>query len=376
MGTLPSGRTPLLALAACVAACAASSNRPLPTVLPRTAPTPEAGAAGGPGGSVEGTTAVPPAPISEPAPSSAKGPDARTAPAGAEAEGAGPARTTSTPNTAGDAEAADEVSPSPTVARVGGTRVELAELLDAWMRNDPSGMRSLLDDLVLSRIVLLEAVRLGAALPDGVLAEAVAKRRAGLEAEAQRKGEKDLEALIANQLGIAPKRYFAGLERELAVDLTAKRVVRGWLLTSERAEVRMITVDGADARDRVQAKLAAGQPFADVARELSTGPTREEGGRMTPVVRGPSSMSNLAFATDVGKVAGPVAGNDTQYHFLLVEARPTPNAEDWATLGPEVERSLAERKIEDNEFLQWQQVVLERYEIDLGPFRALLEGRP
>lgn len=353
-----------------LAGCASSANRPAPVVVPRVAPTAQPGP-------VE--PSQPEAALGEPtaAGSSVNAPNAKgpgvTAAAGAEpaASGAVSASGAGLAHAPGTASTPREVL----IGTVSGTRLELSELLGAWLRRDGAGVRALLDDLVLSRIVELETGRLGAALPAGAAARAFEKRRDVLSAEAARAGELSLEDFIRSRLGLEPALYFKGLERELSVDLLAARVVRAWLLTSERAEVRVIAVATPEARDRVQAKLAAGQAFDEVARELSEDPSREEGGRMTPVVRGESTLARLAFATAVGEVAGPLEERG-RFLFMQVEAKPRPLGGTWASLGPEVEASLAARGVEDPEYWQWQQAMQALYEVDLEPFRALVGGRP
>jgi len=362
-----------LAAALSVAACAASNNRPAPHVVPRPL---EAGPADSPAANR----------VEDAAEEGAAG-DPRTASkalglapgqAGGQAGGA-----------AGGAAAAKPVRggnpplPSGTlglgaetlIATVSGTRIELGDLLGSWLRRDGAAVRALLDDLVLSRIVELESARIGAELPAGLLARTFEKRREALAAEAARAGAASLDAFLRARLGLEPAQFFIGLERELAVDLMAARAVRGWLLTSERAEVRVIAAGTPEKRDQVAAALADGRAFSDVARELSEDPSKEEGGRMTPVVRGDSTLAELAFATPVGEVAGPVEERG-KFLFILVDGRPRPLAGPWTTLGPEVEASLARRSIEDPEYWQWQQAMQVIYEVDLEPFRALLGSRP
>ncbi|MEZ6016823.1 MAG: peptidyl-prolyl cis-trans isomerase [Planctomycetota bacterium] len=357
-----------------LASCAASGNRPAPSVVPRPVAEPRAtgpvvGPALGTGaGPVSGTPASPGAPV---------GPSL-AAPARSEMGPADPvaADPVAAPH-AGEPHSAAPVTAEPAlvVATVAGTRVLLEDLLGAWLRRDGAGVRGLLDDLVLSRIVDLEAGRLGATLPAGLLARALDQRREALAAEAAKAGVSNLETFIRTRIGMDPAQFFAGLERELRIDLLAPRAVRGWLLLSERAEVSVIAVSTPEARDRVQAKLAARQAFADVARELSEDPTRDEGGRMAPVVRGESTLAQLAFATPVGEVAGPIDERG-RWLFLRVDARPRLEAGPWDRLGPVIEASLLARGIEDPEYWQWQQAMQALYEVDLEPFRALLGGRP
>jgi hypothetical protein len=348
--------------------CSSGGNRPAPTVVPRPLEAPPERAstpgAGSPGAGAPGAASVA-APVNEPPTVAASaGPaSGATGPSDPSAGGAEQGTPTAVP-------AGRELL----VATVGGTRIELEQLLGAWLRRDGAGVRTLLDDLVLSRIVELEAARFGTELPPNLVRRALEKRRELLTEEAKKAGEPDLETFVERRLGLEPERYFAGLERELAVDLLASRVVRAWLLTSERAEVRVISVKGQEARDRVQAKLAAGQDFAAVATELSEDPSKEEGGRMTPVVRGESALARLAFATPLGEVAGPLDERG-RYLFMKVDARPELAAGPWSVLGVKVEASLAARSIEDPEYWQWQQAMQAVYEVDLEPFRALLGSK-
>lgn len=386
----------VLALAG-AAACASGGNRPAPEVAPRPLATSAASVAApdsgerAPAGAPAEVAAEASAPAAAATAPSGREESARDAAGKASADGAAPA-TSEVPSgpRSGTSAASQEgprsgrpagqpAEPKPgaevLVATVAGTRIELEQLLSAWLRRDGSGMRALLDDLVLSRIVELEAARLGAELPANLLRRTVERRRAVLAEEAQRAGEPDLDRFIERRLGLEPARYFAGLEREVAIDLLASRVVRAWLLTNERAEVRVISVKSTEARDRVQAKLAAGQPFAEVAAELSEDPSKEEGGRMAPVVRGETVLAQLAFATAAGESTGPIEDRG-RFLFLAVDAFPRVASGTWATYGAEVEASLAERGIEDPEYWQWQQAMQEVYEVDLEPFRALLGSKP
>jgi len=349
--------------------CASGGNRPAPTVVPRPLEAPPERAASpgaGPPGAASATgSEAAPRPEVAPLPEAARTrASVTTPPGGAASERAAPG---AEPPAASNAPAGREVL----VASVGGTRIELEQLLGAWLRRDGAGVRTLLDDLVLSRIVELEAARFGTELPQNLVRRALDKRRELLTEEAKKAGEPDLDTFVERRLGLAPAQFFAGLERELAVDLLASRVVRAWLLTSERAEVRVIAVKGQELRDRVQAKLAAGQDFAGVAAELSEDPSKEEGGRMTPVVRGESALARLAFATPLGEVAGPIDERG-RFLFMQVDARPRLSSGTWSVLGAEVEASLAARGIEDPEYWQWQQAMQAIYEVDLGPFRVLL----
>ena len=74
------------------------------------------------------------------------------------------------------------------VASVGGQGIPLTDLVSKWVLRDPDGVRAILDDLLLSRIVTFEAAALDVRLPDGAIADEVARRMAALETAAREVG--------------------------------------------------------------------------------------------------------------------------------------------------------------------------------------------
>ena len=115
-----------------------------------------------------------------------------------------------------------------------------------------------------------------------------------------------MEEFIRQRLGLDPGRYLERLEQQTTVDLLAERVVRAWLLMSERAEVRVIVVDQRENTDLVQARLARGEEFGKLAGEFSVEESAARSGRIPPVVRGTAALARLAFSTPIGEVGGPV----------------------------------------------------------------------
>lgn len=256
------------------------------------------------------------------------------------------------------------------VARVGGQDVALTDLVSKWIMRDPNGVRAILDDLIISRIVVLESATLGVELPSGTVEKEVGSRLRALESSAQKAGAPSLEVYIQKRLGLNQQTFLRELEREAAVDLLAPRCIRAWLMASDRREIRAITVKDQAGCDQVQARLARGDAFADVAKDLSTDRSAEEGGRMPPVVRGDQALARTAFAAQVGSVSGPIQ-DEKGFVFLLVEAAPEGQSGTWDTTGKAVEASLAARSIEDPEFWQWKDAMFQRYDIDLTPFLEL-----
>ena len=180
-----------------------------------------------------------------------------------------------------------------------------------------------------------------------------------------------IEDFISQRLGLDPVRYLERLEQQTKVDLLAERVVRAWLLTSERAEVSVIVVDKRERADVVQARLAQGEEFGKLAGEFSVEDSASRAGRIPPVVRGPAALSRLAFSTPVGEVGGPVFEGG-QWLFLMVDGRPQPLRGNWSEVGQAVQASLEQRPIEDPEYWQWKAAMLDRYEVDMEPFLDLV----
>ncbi|MEE2939137.1 MAG: peptidylprolyl isomerase, partial [Planctomycetota bacterium] len=220
------------------------------------------------------------------------------------------------------------------------------------------------------RIVTFEAAALEVRLPDGVIADEVARRMAALERTAREVGAPDLEVYVKRRLGLEVATLRAELEREAAVDLLAPRCVRAWLLSSDRREIRAIAVDDRAAADQVQARLSRGDDFEALAREFSKDPSAEEGGRMPPVVRADQSLARTAFAIQVGSVSEPIQ-DARGFVFVKVVGAPDPLEGDWNAVGALVEADLAERPIEDPEFWQWKDAMYQRYDIDITPFLEL-----
>jgi len=263
---------------------------------------------------------------------------------------------------------------SVTIARVGGQEIALTDMVSKWMLRDPDGVRAILDDLILSQVVKFEAGSLGIELPDGEIDRVVREDIDDLAQQAKRAGAPNLEAFVQARLGVDAQTFVDELGREAAIDLLAPRCVRAWVLASERREFRIIAVEDEAAVREVQSRLDAGEAFADVARALSVDPTKEDGGRMAPVVRSDQPLAQIAFATPVGGVSEPVpdAGGFVLVH---VEAAPDTLEGEWPAVGAAVEASLAERPVEDPEYWQWKDAMFARYEIDISPFLELLRSR-
>lgn len=265
--------------------------------------------------------------------------------------------------------------PAAVVARVAGDPIPAGELLALWLHRESPRVRGYLEEIVLSRLVLAEAQRLGVRLPDGDLDRA-AEEALGRVAERGRREAPSLtlDDYLRQRLGLDAATFRARLRREREIDLLAERCVRAWLLESERAEVRVLVAEERQVIETARARLSRGEDFSALAEELSVESSAADGGRIPPVVRGESALSRLAFSTPLGDIGGPVFEGG-RYLLVKVDALPRPTRGPWVERGPLVEASLAEHGIEDPEYWQWKAAMIERYEVDMEPFLELV-GEP
>ena len=278
------------------------------------------------------------------------------------------------------APAAASASPGPMgkpvvlpIARVAGRDIDVAELLGLWLHQDSLQVLEHLDHLVLGRLVLAEAGRLGISIETEVSDKAYQSAVDTIEKTigAKRPGM-SLDRYVDEALGLDPVRYREFLRDEALRGLLAERVVRAWILSSERSEIRVIAVKTEDESRQVREALAAGEAFEEVAKRLSADSSAKEGGKVPPVVRGESPIARLAFQTEVGQVGGPQYEKGA-WLFVKVEARPTPTSGDWKSVGPAVEKSLSEHPVVELEVSQWKPVMVERYGVDITPLMKLVE---
>lgn len=261
------------------------------------------------------------------------------------------------------------------IARIGERAVGVSQLLAAWMYANSDEVSATLERLVTAETVALEAGRLGLALDPGLVDEAYARAAGEIEAEIRRNDpEWGLDEYARYALGLDPEGYKRGLRRHVERQLVGHRLVRGFVLTSERANVRVIITDKESEIRAVSAELAAGRPFEELARERSVDPSGKRGGALPPLLRNQSALSRLAFLSGAGNVGGPIQESEGGRWLLLEVLSIEPPLEGtWQEIGPAVEASLEERPVQDAEYWQWKAAMTQRYKVDLDPFFRLVD---
>ena len=267
------------------------------------------------------------------------------------------------------AKSADEL----TVAHVAGSRVDVRELLDLWLFRDSPAVHDTLAQLVSMRFTLAEAARLGMRIPDEDLEAAYQRGFEALAQEVERVSPgTTVDEYLMRRRGVDPAMYRERFRDHSARALISERVVRTWLLSNEHVIARAIVCEDQSQVEEVEAALAGGADFALLAKEMSHDPASS--GILPPITRSDSPISRLGFVTPVGEIGGPV---DQSGRFLLikVESRPEPLVGDWRSIGAEVERSLDQRPVHEMEWMQWEEAMFTRYEVDTTPFLKLV-GEP
>jgi len=256
---------------------------------------------------------------------------------------------------------------------IAGKPLAAEELLLEWGDLASREMWMVLDKVVAARLALCEAERLGIRLAPEAVEKRFAAERAKLEKEIAKSGKQaDVEQFISRELGFEPARYLERVRRATVRQMLAERAVRAASLASESVALRLIVVVSDEQKGKVEAALASGRPFADVARELSVDDSKKNGGLVPFVVHDPRSpLAQLAFRTPVGEVAGPLPISDHQF-WIRIEERRAPEAGDWAAIEGLVEASLAATPVENAEFVHWRLTMEGRYPIDLGPLWSLI----
>lgn len=261
------------------------------------------------------------------------------------------------------------------VASVAGKTIGVRELLAQWVHQNGVEALEQLDHLVLTRLVQEEARRLNVRIEPEKAEQSYTQAVAAIEKKiAEKRPGITLDPWVDQMLGLDPLVYRSQLRADALNQLLAERVTRAFILESERSDIRVIVVKSEEKLKEAQAAIAAGEAFADVARRLSSDPSSKEGGRVPPVIRSDTVMGKLAFSTNVGEVGGPQYSQGA-WLLVKVESRPQVLTGQWPEISAAVEKSLAERSIEELEFSQWKSTMLRRYPVDLSPFLKLA-GQP
>ncbi len=267
-------------------------------------------------------------------------------------------------------------SPQSILGWAAGVPISIEDLLLAWHEVSTREVWLVVEKLVATRIALAEAARIGLELDPAALDAAVSEERAELEAEAAKaEGSPSVEAYIRNTFGMDPAPYLERMRQAAIRQMVAERAIRVWTLSNETRAIRVIAVSLKEEMRAIQAALAVGGDFTELAKRHSADETAETDGLVPFLVRQEHSpLARLGFATPLGEVGGPlwISGHG----FLVrVEEERAPLSGDWPAVGDAVERSLVEHPVSDAEFIHWKIQMEKSYPVDLEPLKRLLGSK-
>jgi hypothetical protein len=254
------------------------------------------------------------------------------------------------------------------VATVAGRPVGVRDLLARLWLRDGERARELLDHLVIERLCELEAERLGLAIRAATVDERVARAEETLRKRLRDAGSPlGLDEHVQKVLGLEPDFYRRQLRHEAISQVLAERCVRVWAMEEARRCVRVFEAEGEALARQIEQELAAGADFAALAAHAKA----EKPAQLVLARAEASPLARLAFATEVGRCAGPLA-EEGRYLFLSVDSELPPLRGEWSAIGAAVEASLAETPVAEVEFMQWRAAMARRYPVDLSPFFAAI----
>ena len=241
--------------------------------------------------------------------------------------------------------------------------VEGAEITvdDFWWYMEQTRGGAILDDLILRRLLEAEADNRQINIGEPAVDEALARLREQYDTEA------DFERWL-RESGQTVKGLRLQLQQELLIerlledrmDLTDEGIRRYYESHPQEftepsrvylMDIVTLTLDQAFA---VRERLAAGESFTDLAREVSHDPTAAEGGDrgwLTPDDVLNATVREAVFALETGEVSDPVEVNDHYHIFLAWQVQPG-HLIDFDEARPRViERIREQRGISEELFL-------------------------
>jgi parvulin-like peptidyl-prolyl isomerase len=213
------------------------------------------------------------------------------------------------------------------VATVGGREVEVADV-QAYLAAATGVSWQAVDDRVASRL-------LDQFLDQEVMAASVALSRSrGIPKEPAARSSQ-VRALVAEVCGPPPTPTAGELEQQIEQRLEKVRPAR--------AHVRQLLLPTAADAARARARLAAGETFLEVSREMSRAANASTGGELGVLARGtlPDELDDVVFSLAAGEVSEPVKSPSGFHVFQVLEVVPEGPA-SRGEVEPIVRRELAD----------------------------------
>ncbi len=194
------------------------------------------------------------------------------------------------------------------LARVGGNQLEIASFQayvseasgEAWAGINARVASGLLDQYI-DRHVVLEAAR---------------TREILTSTDSLRLGSGEMRWMLEELCGPSPKPSPEEIEREVERRLEKEQPAR--------AHVRQILVDSLELAESARRRLAEGEDFVKVSREMSRAPNAMDGGELGSFFEGslPEEIDRVVFGLTVGEISDPVQGPSGYHVFQVLELTP------------------------------------------------------
>jgi parvulin-like peptidyl-prolyl isomerase len=213
------------------------------------------------------------------------------------------------------------------VARVGDRDIQVGEV-QSYL-TEASGMAwQAVDDRVASRL-------LDQFLDQEVMAASAGRNRVREIPTQQAARSSAVRSLVTEACGPAPTPTDAQVEHE--VDVRLKEV------HPARARVRQMLLPTLEEAEVARRRVAAGEPFIEVSREMSKAANALTGGELGVLTRGtlPEELDNVVFSLSEGEVSEPVRSPAGYHVFQVLDVVPE-GAASRHELEPAVRRSLTD----------------------------------
>ncbi len=182
----------------------------------------------------------------------------------------------------------------------------------------------------------------------------------GKKAEgAKLEGDPEVEQLLVQAKGNIIRNVF--VERKVGEQITQKKLLKEYedALTKmgdvQEIHARHILVDSEDKAKEVVAKLDGGAKFDDLAKEMSTGPSKDNGGDLGYFAQNEMvpEFANAAFAVNVGEYTKAPVKTQFGWHVIKVEDKRKRPEPEFEAVKPQLEQQLRQKTLA-NLLQDWQ----------------------
>ncbi|MBI4612605.1 MAG: peptidylprolyl isomerase [Planctomycetes bacterium] len=274
-------------------------------------------------------------------------------------------------------------NPPSTLAEVAGENVTADELSSFLLRRDPRLFEQIVDELLLRRVVEIEARTQGVSCEGKELERrvqrAVDDEVAGGREFLWRQYRVSLENYLASTRSDLAA-YRAGLGERLRRDTVSKilfeRLVRYWSLTTEWIDIRRIVVKDPGLAGEIREKILLGASPSVLAKTYCVCPCREDGGKLPRIYRETAdpAIADTLFAMQERGIS-EVLEMEEGYAVYVVLALQRRREVPYSAAEREVLASLEEHGPDSEETRDWYQSAVRRLGGIRFPFRPVPSDR-